>query len=160
MRADPTDNGGLFIGRRPGTAPIRFRNALHRGPPLRQRVDGCLAAATLAATASVGLLCWGPIPLACLWMGSRVDYLTGSISLGILTAFVVLLVLLLGALQTMHEIDRFWIVLRRAAGHDQRSGALDRVFAATAVIGATIFLVWFLVIHGPGSIVLPARDYP
>ena len=22
---DPTDNGGLFIGRRPGTAPIRFR---------------------------------------------------------------------------------------------------------------------------------------
>ena len=25
MRTDPTDNGGLFVGRRPGTAPIRYR---------------------------------------------------------------------------------------------------------------------------------------
>ena len=34
------------------------------------------------------LLCWGPIPLACLWVGSQVDYLSGSVSLGILAAFV------------------------------------------------------------------------
>ena len=25
MRTDPTDTGGLFVGRRPGTAPVRFR---------------------------------------------------------------------------------------------------------------------------------------
>ena len=28
MRTDPTDNGGLFIGRRPGTAPIRYRGTV------------------------------------------------------------------------------------------------------------------------------------
>jgi hypothetical protein len=151
MRTDPSDNGGLFLGRRPGTRPIRFRNPLRRGGPSRQRVDGCLAAAALAMNASVGLLCWGPIPLACLWVGSRVNYLTGSVSLGMLSSFATLLALLMGALQTMHDIDRLWILLRRAAGYDQRSGALNRLFAATAVIGATTFLIWFLVIHGPGS---------
>ncbi len=151
MRTDPSDNGGLFLGRRPGTAPIRFRNPLRRGGPARQRVDGYLAAATLATTVSLGLLCWGPIPLACLWVGSRVQYLTGSVSLGIAASFGMLLALLFGALQTMHDVDRLWIILRRAAGHDQRSGALDRVFAITAVIGATAFVLWFLVIHGPGS---------
>ena len=160
MRADPSENGGLFIGRRPGTAPIRFRDVLQRGGPMRERADGCLATATLAATAALGLLCWGPIPLLCLWVGSRVDYASGSISLGIVTAFATLLILLFGALQAMHEVDRVWVVLRRAAGHDQRSGALDRVFAITAVLGAAIFIFWFLVIHGPGSIVLPAQDHP
>lgn len=151
MRSDPADNGGLFLRRRPGTAPTRFRNQLKRGGPSRRRVDGCLAGVAFAMTTSVGLLCWGPIPLTCLWIGSRVSYLTGSISLGIAMSFVALLVLLMGALQTMHDIDRLWVILRRAAGHDQRTGALDRIFTVTAVIGATIFTFWFLVIHGPGS---------
>ncbi len=151
MRTDPTDNGGLFLRRRRGAAPVHFRNPIQRGSSARQRVDGCLAAATLAATTSVGLLCWGPIPLACLWVGSRVDYLTGSVSLGLLMAFVTLFALLFGALQTMHDIDQLWILLRRAAGHDQRSGAVDRIFAITAVIGVATFIFWFIVIHGPGS---------
>jgi hypothetical protein len=151
MRTDPSDNGGLFLRRRPGTAPIRFRDPLQRGGPIRQRVDGCLAAATLATTVLVGLLCWGPIPLACLWVGSRIDYLTGSVSLGILASFVALFALLFGALQTMHDIDRLWVLLRRAAGHDQRSGAVDRIFAITAVVGTVMFAFWFIVIHGPGS---------
>lgn len=151
MRSDPSDNGGLFLGRRPGTAPTRFRDKLQRGGPVRRRVDGCLAGVAFAMTTSVGLLCWGPIPLACLWVGSRVNYLTGSISLGIAVSFVTLFVLLLGALQAMHDIDQTWIILRRAAGHDQRTGALDRIFTVTAVVGATTFAFWFLVIHGPGS---------
>ncbi len=41
--------------------------------------------------------------------------------------------------------------MRRAAGHDQRTGVLGRVFAITAAVCAVIFVVWFLVIHGPGS---------
>ena len=41
--------------------------------------------------------------------------------------------------------------MRRAAGHDQRTGALARVFAITAAVCATVFIVWFVVIHGPGS---------
>jgi hypothetical protein len=40
--------------------------------------------------------------------------------------------------------------VRRAAGHDQRSGVLGRVFAITVAICAAAFVVWFLVLHGPG----------
>ena len=31
MKTDPTDTGGLFVGRRPGTRPIRYRALPERG---------------------------------------------------------------------------------------------------------------------------------
>jgi len=150
MRSDPSDTGGLFVGRRPGTAPVHYRSAPDRGSALRQRVDGSLAGVMLAGIVVLCVLCWGPIPLACLWIGSQVNYLTGSVSLGILISFVGLFTLLFGALALMRRLDQAWILVRRAAGHDQRTGALGRVFAITAAICATAFAFWFLVIHGPG----------
>ena len=48
MRTDPSDNGGLFVGRRPGTAPVRFRALPKRGSDRRQRLDGSLAGTLLA----------------------------------------------------------------------------------------------------------------
>jgi hypothetical protein len=151
MRSDPSDNGGLFVGRRPGTAPVRFRTLPERGGELRQRVDGSLAGFLLAGMTALSLLCWGPIPLACLWLGSRADYLTGSVSLGILISFIGLFSFLFGALSLLRRLAQAWILVRRAAGHDQRSGVLGRIFAITAALCAVIFAVWFLVIHGPGS---------
>jgi hypothetical protein len=151
MRTDPSDTGGLFVGRRPGTAPTRFRELPQRGSEVRQRVDGSFAGLLLAAMAALSLLCWGPIPLACLWIGSQVDYLSGSVGLGILVAFLALFPLLFGTLSILRRIDQAWILVRRAAGHDQRTGALGRVFAATASVCALVFVFWFLVIHGPGS---------
>jgi hypothetical protein len=157
MRSDPTDTGGLFVGRRPGTAPVRFRKLPERGSELRQRVDGSLAAGLFAAMAALSLLCWGPIPLACLWIGSEADYLSGSISLGILVSFLALFPLLFGTLSILRRLDQAWILVRRAAGHDQRTGALGRIFAGAAAIFALAFLVWFLVIHGPGSLIIPGN---
>jgi hypothetical protein len=151
MRTDPSDTGGLFVGRRPGTAPLRFRKLPERGSEARQRVDGSLAGVLFAAMTVLSLLCWGPIPIACLWIGSEVNYLTGSVSFGILLAFAALLVLLFGSLAILRRLDQAWILVRRAAGHDQRTGALGRIFAATAAICALLFIFWFLVIHGPGT---------
>ena len=151
MRSDPSDNGGLFVGRRPGTAPVHFRTLPERGSDTRQRVDGSLANLLLAAIAFLSLLCWGPIPLACLWIGSQADYLSGSVSLGILVSFAGLFALLFGALSLMRRLDQAWILVRRAAGHDQRAGVMGRIFAITAAICTVIFVFWFLVIHGPGS---------
>jgi len=151
MRTDPSDTGGLFVGRRPGTAPTRFRKLPERGSEARQRVDGSLAGVLFATMTAISLLCWGPIPIACLWIGSEVNYLTGSVSFGILVAFAALLVLLFGSLAILRRMDHAWILVRRAAGHDQRTGALGRIFAATAVICAVVFIFWFLVIHGPGT---------
>jgi len=152
MRTDPSDNGGLFVGRRPGTAPIRYRALPERGSESRQRVDGSFANMLLAAIVLLSLLCWGPIPLACLWVGSQINYVTGSVGLGILVAFVALFVLLFGTLSLLRRLDHAWILVRRAAGHDQRGGVLGRVFGATAAVCGVAFAFWFLVIHGPGSV--------
>ncbi len=150
MRTDPSETGGLFVGRRPGTAPVHFRALPKRGSHLRRRLDGSLAGILLGAIVLLCLLCWGPIPLACLWFGSQLNYLTGSVSLGILIAFVGLFVLLFGTLAILRRLDQAWILVRRAAGHDQRTGILGRVFATTAAVCGGIFMFWFVVIHGPG----------
>jgi hypothetical protein len=130
---------------------VRFRKLPERASELRQRVDGSFAGLLLAGIVLVSLLCWGPIPLACLWLGSEADYLSGSVGLGILVSFIALFVLLFGALSVLRRLDNMWILVRRAAGHDQRSGALGRIFAVTAAVCGIIFAVWFIVIHGPGS---------
>jgi hypothetical protein len=159
MRSDPSDTGGLFVGRRPGTAPTRFRSLPQRGSEVRQRVDGSFAGVLLSAMTLLSLLCWGPIPLACLWIGSQVDYLSGSVSLGILVAFIALFALLFGTLSILRRLDQAWILVRRAAGHDQRSGALGRIFATTAALCALVFAFWFLVIHGPGSSIVSGNGH-
>jgi hypothetical protein len=154
MRTDPSDNGGLFVGRRPGTAPVRFRKLPERGSEKRQRIDGSLAGLMVAAMVVLSLLCWGPIPLACLWVGSQMDYLSGSVGIGILVSFVALFVLLFGTLSLLKRLDQAWILVRRAAGHDQRTGIMGRIFGAAAVVCGLSFAFWFVVIHGPGSITM------
>jgi hypothetical protein len=154
MRTDPSDTGGLFISRRPGTAPVHYRTVPERAGEVRQRVDSSLAGLMLTGMFGLSLLCWGPIPLACLWVGSEVAYLTGSVFLGIIAAFAALFPLLFGALAMLGRLDQAWILVRRAAGHDQRSGARGRVFGATAAVCGIVFVFWFVVIHGPGSSVV------
>ncbi len=151
MRTDPTDNGGLFIGRRPGTAPVHYRDLPEQRSERRRRADRTLAAALMTAIALINLMFWGPIPVLWLWVGSMVDYQTGSVSFGILVAFVGLLLMLLAGLSLMRRLDEAWILVRRAAGYDQRTGMLSVIFATTAAIGVSAFLLWFLILHGPGS---------
>ena len=151
MRTDPTDNGGLFVGRRPGTAPTKYRALPERGTAARRRADRGLAHALLVSELVITLLFWGPIPAGSLWLASRVQYWTGNVGLAILVAFVVMIAVLMGGLMVLKRVDRAWILVRRAAGIDQRQGAMGRVFAITAIICASIFAFWFIVINGPGS---------
>jgi hypothetical protein len=157
MRTDPSETGGLFVGRRPGTAPTRFRALPERGSSARQRIDNNLAKLLLGGMVVGSLLCWGPIPLACLWISAQANYLTGSVSFGVLIALVTLFVLLFGTLIILRRLDNAWILVRRAAGHDQRTGVLPRIFAITAAICAAVFSFWFIVIHGPGSSSMPGN---
>ncbi|WP_272474223.1 hypothetical protein [Baekduia alba] len=151
MRTDPTDNGGLFVGRRPGTAPTKYRALPERGTAARQRMDRFGANGLLALEILVSLLFWGPIPAGALWLASRVQYWTDNVGLAILVAFVAMIVVLMGGLMVLKRIDHLWILMRRAAGIDQRQGAMGRVFAVTACICAAAFAFWFIVINGPGS---------
>src|SRR4051812_34445012 len=86
-RNDPTDTGGLFIGRRPGSGHPHYRAEPERAGSRRQRTDGALAGLVLCLEALLCLSMWGPQPLAWLWVGSQVDYLAGSHMLGIVVAF-------------------------------------------------------------------------
>jgi hypothetical protein len=151
VRTDPTDNGGLFVGRRPGTAPTRYRALPERGTAARQRADRLAAHLLLGLEILLSLLFWGPIPAGSLWLASRVQYWTGSVGFAILVAFAAMIAVLMGGLMVLKRIDRAWILVRRAAGIDQRQGAMGRVFAVTACICAAAFAFWFIVINGPGS---------
>ena len=155
MRSDPTDTGGLFVGRRPGTAPVRYRSPPERGSRRRRLADALLAHAILALMIAVNLLFWGPIPALALWVASQGQYRTGSVSLGIFLGFGFLLFVLFAGLAVLKRLDAAWIVVRRAAGVDQRSGVLGRVFATTAVIGAILFAGWLLLIGGLGPTLAP-----
>lgn len=156
-RNDPTDTGGLFIGRRPGTGPVHYRAAVRRGSARRRRLDGMLAALVLAVETLLCLTLWGPQPVAWLWVGSQVDYRTGMVTLGIASAFAGMIAGLLATLVIAARLDHTWRLLRRAAGHDQKSGILGRIFVVTAVVAAFAFGVWFLLIEGPGPTFSPQQ---
>jgi hypothetical protein len=154
-RNDPTDTGGLFIGRRPGTGPVRYRSAPQRAEGRRRRVDAALAGAVLAVETLVCLSVWGPQPLGWLWVGSQLDYRTGSTFLGIVAAFAGMVGTLMLTLVAANRLDGAWRILRRAAGHDQRDGVLGRIFAVSAIVALVAFAVWFVLIEGPGPTVAP-----
>lgn len=148
MRVDPSDNGGLFIGRRPGTKPVRYRSLPAVGSARRQRVDRAVAGTLLVGMAIINISFWGPLPMAWLWVGSHIEYWTGSVSLGILIAFVGLLGMLMLALIALKRLDQTWILVRRAGGYDQREGTLTKIFVITCVVGTACFTAWLLLFSG------------
>jgi hypothetical protein len=156
-RNDPTDTGGLFIGRRPGTAPIRFRDSAAAGGAGRQRFDRLLAGGLLLIEALLCVSLLGPQPAGWLWVGSQVQYWTGFVTAGITTIMVGCLASLFLTMVLAKRVDHAWKLVRRAGGHQQEHGALERMFAISVAIVVVAFGFWFLVIHGPGSSVVPAR---
>ena len=143
-RNDPTDTGGLFIGRRPGTAPLRYRHRLPSGTASRRRKDAGLAASILFAEALLLATIWGPQPMAWLWIGSHVFHETDSVTFGILVAFAGMLITIFATIALAMRLDRAWTLTRRASGHDQRKGALERILVVSVAIAVTGFMVWFL----------------
>ena len=156
MRTDPSDNGGLFVGRRPGTAPVRYREVPERAGGRRGTVDAAFAFAIAVVMVLVAASFWGPIPMAWLWIGAQVQVATGSVSWGLVVAFLGMLLMLMAGLALLKRLDHFWLLVRRAAGHDQRTGIIGPVFAIAAIIGTTAFVFWFLIIAGPTPTLAPS----
>jgi cytochrome bd-type quinol oxidase subunit 2 len=156
MRTDPTDTGGLFVGRRPGTRPVKYRDIPEYGDERRRRRDRRLAAAVLVLMTIIGVAFWGPIPAGALWVGSRFNYWTDSVILGLVTAFATMLLVLFLGLSAMKRLDQTWILMRRAAGYDQREGVIGRIFAISCAIGVVLFSIWLLIFAGLGPSIAPS----
>ncbi|CAB4927839.1 unannotated protein [freshwater metagenome] len=144
MRTDPTDNGGLFVGRRPGTGPLRLREDPGERDPRSLRRDALFAYVLLALMVVVNLLFWGPIPLGWLWIVAHIGFLAERTFLAVIVAFAAILMTLVVALSVLKRLDHAWILVRRAAGIDQRQGAIGRIFAYTALVGVSLFGLWMI----------------
>jgi hypothetical protein len=152
---DPTDTGGLFVGRRPGTGPLRYRGTPTRAEGPRRIADRVLAGLLLAVETVLCVSLWGPQPIGWLWFGSQVNYWTGSVSAGIASAFVGMILTLFITLALAKRVDHAWRLVRRAAGYEQKEGALNKIFIVSLLIAGSIFLFWFFIIQGPGPSLAP-----
>jgi hypothetical protein len=153
---DPTDTGGLFIGRRPGTAPGRY-NEVEPLSERRRAADNLLAHLLLAIELLLCLSLFGPQPLGWLWIGSQVDYLTGYVTAGIATIMLGCLASLMLTMAAAKRVDHAWKLVRRAAGHHQERGALERIFAGSVAVAVVVFMAWFLIVEGPGPSLAPGQ---
>ena len=153
---DPTDTGGLFIGRRPGTAPVHFKEAPPGTSRRRLRRDGLLAHALLAVEVALCLSLLGPQPLGWLWVGSQVEYLTGFATAGISTVLLGCLASLMLTMALAKRVDHAWKLVRRAAGLRQERGALESIFALSVALALVAFAIWFFVLTGPGASLAPS----
>ena len=153
---DPTDTGGLFIGRRPGTGPVRY-NEVEPASERRRFADNLLAHALLAVELVLCLSLFGPQPLGWLWVGSQVDYLTGYVTAGIATIMLGCLASLMLTMAGAKRVDHAWKLVRRAAGHRQERGALERIFAGSVAVAVVVFMAWFLIVEGPGPSLAPGQ---
>ena len=106
------------------------------------------------------LLClslFGAQPVGWLWVASQVDYQTGYVTAAIATALLGCLASLMITIVLAKRVDHAWRLVRRAAGHNQDRGALERIFAGSVGISLALFAVWFLVIQGPGPSLAPRQ---
>lgn len=155
---DPTDTGGLFVGRRPGTRPVRLPVGTKPSEGRRRTADKTFAAFLLFIETVLCVSVWGPQPLGWLWVGSQVNYWTDSVEAGIAAAFIGMLISLFITLALARRVDHAWKLVRRAAGYNQERGMLERIFVIALIIVATGFWFWFLILNGPGSTIVPGRE--
>jgi hypothetical protein len=127
------------------------------GTARRRRADAWLARLILVVEVALCLTLWGPQPAAWLWVGGHVQGWTGSVEPAIAVAFVGMLFTLFLTLVVVKRLDHAWRLVRRAAGHRQIDGIVERVFVVSAGIALVSFTFWFLIIAGPGPQIAPWR---
>jgi hypothetical protein len=154
-RTDPTESGGLFVRRSTGVRGVRYRRKPVTKGKRRRRADATVAFALLALELILCLSLFGPQPYFWFWFGSQVEYWTGSVSFGILTIMIGSLSTLMLTVAAGKRVDNAWKLVRRAAGHDQRSGALEPIFAVSVGVAVVVFTFWFLIVQGPGPTISP-----
>jgi hypothetical protein len=134
---------------------VRYRDDVAPSSERRRRIDGRLAHGLLLVELVLCLSLFGPQPAAWLWIGSQVDYQTGYVTAGIGTVMIGCLTSLMLTMALAKRVDHAWRLVRRAAGHRQERGALERIFVVSVGIAVVVFGIWFILIEGPGPSLAP-----
>jgi hypothetical protein len=134
---------------------VRYRDDVAPSSERRRRIDEWLAHGLLLVELVLCLSLFGPQPAAWLWIGSQVDYQTGYVTAGIGTVMIGCLTSLMLTMALAKRVDHAWRLVRRAAGHRQERGALERIFVVSVGIAVVVFGIWFILIEGPGPSLAP-----
>ncbi len=134
---------------------MRYRDDVAPSSERRRRIDEWLAHGLLLVELVLCLSLFGPQPAAWLWIGSQVDYQTGYVTAGIGTVMIGCLASLMLTMALAKRVDHAWRLVRRAAGHRQERGALERIFVVSVGIAVVVFGIWFILIEGPGPSLAP-----
>ena len=124
---------------------------------LRERFDGGLAWLLLAVELVLCLSLLGPQPMGWMWVGSQVEYHTGAVTAGISTIMFGTLASLLLTMVLAKQVDYWWKLTRRASGHHQERGALERIFVLAIGVALVVSSIWFFIVQGPGPSLAPAN---
>lgn len=145
MRNDPTDTGGLFTGRRPGSQPVKYKNPPPENNPKREKLDRWLARLLAGTMVIITCLTVAVVPPGALWIVAHVPYLAERLFLALIIALAIIMSLGLLSLALLTRMDRWWILLKRASGVKQKTGILPAVLAGAMLI---------VIIAGGGYLIL------
>ena len=114
---------------------------------------GALLAVTIMALGSLGL--WIGTPLLWLWVGSRVDGDTESLSLALVVMGFGVLVTVWIAARVLAVLSNRFRANQVAQGRpDPGHKVLETVLIVTAGIAIVVFGVWFVLFAGGGAVSL------
>src|SRR5262245_43911657 len=105
-----------------------------------------------------GLVLWIGVPVAWLYIGSRVQGSTGSLGTALLVTMVGVIVSILLIVPALGWLNRKHTELREARGLETHGAtALEAVMTVSVAIAVIAFSIWFFLIAGPGPSLAPSK---
>jgi hypothetical protein len=101
------------------------------------------------------VILWVGVPLAWLWVGSRLQAETGSVGTALGAMMVGMIASVIALTWWLGRLNRTHVELREARGQPVAgTGTLERVLVLSAAVAVITFAVWFLVFSGSEPIPL------
>ena len=115
-----------------------------------------VAVVVLMLGGSLGL--WIGVPVATLYLGSRVQTWTDSLGGAIFAMFAFAILAAIGITTALVALNRKHVELREARGLESYgSTVLEMVMVASAAIAVVGFVFWFLILQGPSPSIAPSN---
>jgi hypothetical protein len=120
---------------------------------------GSSAVLMLAIMFMGSLVLWVGLPLACLYLGSKVQDASDSVGLAIIAMAFALVAGIFAIVPLLGYLNRKHMEVRAARGLDTYGQApLEGVLVVSAVVALAGFVVWFFFFAGTAPIPVPGSD--